>query len=705
MVVASLALVGQPIFANDTWIHLALGEAFLASGPWLSVDPHLFAAPGPPSPSSWLGSLALYAVYEVVGFQGLRLFHVALVAGLFGLVWRVGRRATRSPELASAGLVLFILLSTYRIVQLRPHLMTIGAVLAIYLLVIAPRAGPGRVSMGVAGALTLIWANVHAAFLLGPLLVLGVSASLFALSALPGTAPPGSERSRASRIGVAGAAMSLASLANPRGWGAHLAYFSAGQETLPLDAILDEWGRTNLLAWPADRLPPTPAAWWVTWLCVIAIGVGAMSLLSLMRRGAAGGSECSSAPIRIDPALFALSVASVGAALLASRFLWMGVFPLLLLGGVLFGRAPDTVTRASWIRWGLVAGVIAASSTHFMIGDWPLVSRVLRAPAASYLEPYRAEKYFGHSMWFLADSEVQGRIFNDYRLGGFMSFWLSPKLQMASSGTMNVERGAMEAQLAIAARQRARDDETFGELLDRQGFDLFLGTGLPVAGPASRPVVSTVQHLENEPGWIQVFRSLRSGVFLRESDRNNENLDRIAEYYEAAGVPFDRVAGFDPELVILRAPEWAKEHGLIPVDFEARLTAARDGLARNQVTPAAESLAMLYAVLGSYDRALMLDRAILGVDRSRAGAAQRVIWSLLHQNRDREALELAHQFDGRPSGPAQPGGWAASVELYLDPARGDRSEKLAQLPLMSAGEGRWIQQGVILPRARTSRSR
>ncbi|MGY8738985.1 MAG: hypothetical protein ACKVIW_15880, partial [bacterium] len=57
LVLITLALVGQPIYANDTWIHLALGEAFASQGPLLAADPHLFAAPGPPSPSSWLGSL------------------------------------------------------------------------------------------------------------------------------------------------------------------------------------------------------------------------------------------------------------------------------------------------------------------------------------------------------------------------------------------------------------------------------------------------------------------------------------------------------------------------------------------------------------------------------------------------------------------------------------------------------------------------
>ena len=38
LVLITLALVGQPIYANDTWIHLALGEAFASQGPLLAAD-------------------------------------------------------------------------------------------------------------------------------------------------------------------------------------------------------------------------------------------------------------------------------------------------------------------------------------------------------------------------------------------------------------------------------------------------------------------------------------------------------------------------------------------------------------------------------------------------------------------------------------------------------------------------------------------
>ena len=44
--VALLLLVsaGQPLFTEDTWWHLAMGEAYRANGPWLAADPTLHTA-------------------------------------------------------------------------------------------------------------------------------------------------------------------------------------------------------------------------------------------------------------------------------------------------------------------------------------------------------------------------------------------------------------------------------------------------------------------------------------------------------------------------------------------------------------------------------------------------------------------------------------------------------------------------------------
>ena len=79
--IAALLLlsVGQPVFTDDLWWHLALGEAYAKEGPWLAADPILFEAAGPPKPNAWLSDLLFYGVERGFGFTGLRLFHAVMV--------------------------------------------------------------------------------------------------------------------------------------------------------------------------------------------------------------------------------------------------------------------------------------------------------------------------------------------------------------------------------------------------------------------------------------------------------------------------------------------------------------------------------------------------------------------------------------------------------------------------------------------------
>jgi len=394
---ATVYAAGQPIYANDTWIHLALGEAFLREGPWLAADPHLFAAAGPPSPSSWLGSLALYGTWLATGFTGLRIAHALAVALILALAFRLARGAGASRAGASGVVAGFVVLSTYRLVQLRPELFTIAATLALHPLLIAQREGPAPARVVAAALIAALWANVHAAFVLGPVLVSGAALAVF-VGAL-GPAAVGvraAERRRAGRLAIAGLAMLVASVANPQGLDAHLAYFQAGRETLELTAVIDEWGPTNLLAWPRPGLPPSLAAWLVCWLGLIGT-LGAAVVFARERTSRSGKVD-----FRIDPALLALAAAGIAAALVASRFLWLGVFAL-ATSATLATRpsehAPAVARRPSRLATAaVVAFTLAAAILHAQAGDWRMVTAVLRAEGAGYGAPYPTQRYNAHAV-------------------------------------------------------------------------------------------------------------------------------------------------------------------------------------------------------------------------------------------------------------------------------------------------------------------
>ncbi len=693
LVAATLVLAGQPIYANDTWIHLALGEAFAAEGPWLAADPHLFAAPAPPSPSSWLGSVAIFALWQLAGFAGLRIVHALAVLGILALVWHGMRRAGAPAIAASAGVAAFIALSTYRLVQLRPDLFTIAATLALFPLLFGPREGPDARRIAAAALLAAVWANAHAAFVLGPGLVLGASAVLGVVSWLPAEpALRADERRRAARLALAGLAMLAATLLNPQGPGAHRAYLASGTQTLGLESVIDEWNPTNLLAWPVPDLPPTLAAWLACWLCVVGLAV-ACTAWAWDRFRTPVARDGNPPPAPLDPALLALAGAGLLAATRASRFLWLGFFALAALGTLLGRRR--SATPALLPTAVLLLFTLGVAALHLQVGDWPIVSRSMRAEVTDYRVPYPTERYNAHAVWFLADSGVEGRVFNDYPLGGFMSFWLAPKLRMASSGTMNVAREAMEANLAIGARQTVRPGEDYAALLDRQGFDLFLGAGFPIEATPGRPIPCTTRHLEHEPGWMLVFRNLRSAVWLRRGARESENLARVADYYARAGVPFDPERGFDAGRAIDAAPAWAFEHGLVPADHAALVAHVRALQQARRVDDQAHRLAMLYATLGLYERALEIDRFIQSVDRGDPLSGWRILWNEIQLGRWEAALAAA-----------QAGGanaWGPTIEQLKRADPSARATLRAHLPVLRLAQIEWLRAGVAVAPARSER--
>ncbi|MFP6641467.1 MAG: hypothetical protein VCC04_14580, partial [Myxococcota bacterium] len=163
---ATLVAVGQPIFTDDTWIHLTLGRAYLNQGPWLEADPLLANALGPPLPAAWLTGTLLHGVERLWGFTGLRIFHVALVASILALAWSILRRASQSAAIACLGTTLFIALSAYRLVQLRPHLFTILACLLLFRLLFESGRPASTRQIGASLLLFVVWANLHASFLL-----------------------------------------------------------------------------------------------------------------------------------------------------------------------------------------------------------------------------------------------------------------------------------------------------------------------------------------------------------------------------------------------------------------------------------------------------------------------------------------------------------------------------------------------------------
>jgi hypothetical protein len=234
--------------------------------------------------------------------------------------------------------------------------------------------------------------------------------------------------------------------------------------------------------------------------------------------------------------------------------------------------------------------------------------------------------------------------------------------------------------------------------------DVFLGARPPEVGPAVRPWASTLAHLEDTPGWIAIYRSPRSALYLRDDARNAENLERVARYYAERGVPFDRSRGFDVEAALSEALAWCVENGVAPEGFARFDHAARFGSGR-AAAGGRERVATILAVLGAYERAVALDRVTLDVRPDNRRARRRLVWSLLRLHRFEEARETARPLAADPDADPLPRHLAAAAEAIGEGDAEETASVLARLPFLYRNEVPSLLGGLRLPPVRPARGR
>lgn len=697
-----LVAAGQPILTDDTWLHLALGKAYATAGPWLDTDPLLANPLGPPAPTAWLFDVGLFGIERWTGFTGLRALHLISVAAILALAWWLLRRASGSRIFASLGCSLFAALAAYRLIQLRPHLFTLLAAMALYWLLLESTSPPSRKRIAVAALLFAAWANMHAAFLLGPLLVGTALGGILIAMALGDAERRSRDRGRAMGLAAAAGLGGAATLLNPSALQPHLAWFIAGRETPELTRVGDEWSAVDLFAFPLPGLPPSPLAWLIFWgliLAVLALAVHAA------RRGRHShnpqqtqASHANETGASMDPALLSIALLSLALPLIAVRFLWLGIFPLLLLAHALRPWL-EARSQTRWVPW---LGASASLLLWLALLNWGtgrLIFATLPGTWAGYAEPYRAGKYHADLIWMLDDAGLQGTAFADYHMAGFAGYWLAPEIRTLVNGTLNVPQDVIAANLPLRERRGEREGETYTELLDRHGVDLFLGIRLPRAADSTRPWFYSTAHLERTPGWIPIFRNLTGAIYLRANAKNEANLQRLVEYYSEQEVPFDPAVGFDAERVTRKNRTWAMLHGLIPRHFGG-ITKAAYGSDPKLKVQGRGTLAAVYSALGLYELAVELDRQRLEADPELVAVRRRLVWCLLRLDRTAEALEFAEALGEAPPDDGLSRGIYNAAREAIESDAETRAGLVARLPLLSYAEAVALTTGLTVPTPR-----
>ena len=647
-VVAALALLGVvlplllvsagPIVTDDIWFHLAAGRAYASEGPWPARDPLLHTAlPTAPVQHEWLFGVGVHEVDRAFGLYGLRVLHLLAVLGLTLGVGALLLRSSPSAVWAAFATAVFLALSWWRLVQLRPDLFSISAALAAYALLFAdPARWSWRRSMMFIG-LTALWANVHSLFMVG--LALGVAVLLgIALEAVlarfcvgePGRPQP---RAPAGRLAAALGLGALAALVNPRGIAQHLTFLHSSSETAVWQ-VRDEWTHFSPLSWRAGGYAENPVAWALTDALAVAFVATAAAALFRVAR------ERSADRLRdFDAVGFGLGLAAFAAIFVSIRFRWLAFLPLVYL---LRAAGRGRWSRGATSGWAVAAATLCLAIALPLRGDMGRWTRMLpRGPGEYLARAHVAGKYHAEGVRFLAESGIEGNLFNHYWMGGFLGYWLAPRLHTFIDGrTEHYAPDVPADAAAISARTGARPGEASHlDVLDRRNVDVFFGVGLVPFGVGPGLGVYTADNLAGDPGWVLVFRAVDQAIYVRTA-ADNRNLERAARFYRDRGVPFDPENGLEPERVIREAPQFARAWRLLPQDDETLRADALQGPTPARVA-AAETLALADSAVGAWSSAIAMAQLALSLEPASRPARRSLVYALLRTGRLQEALDEA----------------------------------------------------------------
>ncbi len=620
-------LAGAPLYTEDLWWHLKAGQMYFTEGPWPDSDWMLHtASDDAPIQHEWLFGVSVYALERLLGFHGLRVVHAAAVALTVWLAFSMFRRASEWPTAACLAACVFVVLAWLRLFQFRPDLVSIIATFAGYRLLLEGEEPPSWLRVAAYTFLIAVWANFHSLFLVSlNLLIAGIqgvalSAALAHFSG--GTDEAGAAlRARRKRLAIRLAAALLlglfVALLNPRGVEQHLTFFSSTGNTA-IWYVTDEWSHFYPFDFEANHDTITLPMWLAANAVILGflmVAVTAFLRFARVRNRAALED--------FDPVRFGLGLAAIVAMLVSIRFLWMSVFPLLyVLHAFKWMRVahPGISLVAAWTM--ALASLLLMAWFSVGYGFANLVARFGESPGEYFSMPFRSHKFHSEGVYFLAESGLEGNLFNSYAMGGFLGYWLAPRLRtFVDSRAEHYDRDVYMDYSAVTEMLGRKPGETLLDVLDRRDVDVFFGIGFP----GWWHTVFTTTHLDSVPGWLLVSRSFRHGIYLRDNARNRDNLDRVAAYYRAEGVPFDRERGLDPSAVIRARPDWAMERSMLPTDY-SELRAEAQSRSLDTRLKARNALGLVYLLAGAIDEQIAWDRQTAGEFPLDRGSRQRLVY-------------------------------------------------------------------------------
>lgn len=494
----------HPIGNPDFGWQVALGRWILEHAAVPAAEPFTHTARGAPMVAHQWGSQVIYAaVIDGFGVTVLRFGNALLAGGAALLLFGWGRRAGASAGVALLMVVLWVLLAESRF-QLRPHMWNLLLFAWAYgaLFVARPRLSIAQL-VGFFG-FTVVWINLHSGVLLFAA-VTGIQAVAATfeqrvLGRLPRESDLG--EGRLLRLwGLAGLVL-LAVLVSPN----HAQIFGYLLESGRVNADLSlEWASIASARGLSTRTPG--------WIALFSGLLLATVVTAYRCRREAGFASLS-------VVLFVASLPFV-----SQRFVWTCFVPLIFV-----------VTNLPSAKHRDVVAVAAAAGAIAWLG-----LGLVDAPPR--LRDFRSAMFPVEAMTFLEQTQLEGRLFNSNKWGGYVLFRTGDRYPVFVDGRwVTIGEQVVRDSHAIANRRSGYD-----ELLDEYEIEILL---------VHRGWMTEAIRVGG--GWIPVFENFNSGVYLRPGPALQSNLARCSRYYAGYGVDFSRDGGFVERAAARASPEWAR---------------------------------------------------------------------------------------------------------------------------------------------------
>ncbi|MBI2843764.1 MAG: hypothetical protein HYX78_10225 [Armatimonadetes bacterium] len=472
------AMYGRNL-SGDTWWHLKTGQWIVEHRALPFEDPFSYTARNPVILHEWGAEVIQWAAY-IISPSALAFMSVALISAAFMLAFR--NALARSRHLLASFVVTAAgALAAAGVSEMRPQVFSF-VFFAVFVLILQRFYERGGKIIWVLPPIILIWVNLHAIFLMG-LVLIAIETAIAVIS--PPEWAKASARPRLASAGplaAVGVVSALLALINPNGTAPYVYPFHVLGHPAA-SSLTVEWKSPDFHTWTGRSL-------------LALYAMAALGLASLRGRPAArdfvyvAAFGAASLISRRHGALFAIACAGPIAVWLSSA--------IDEAASRLAERRLDVLAgRASWGVLAVLVGVLFV---------WRISDAKGKAPF-DYMNT--SEVFPSAACDFLEKVDIAGPMFNEYNVGGYLTWRLWPKHRVfVDSRQEPFFDGAFEEWMYASS---CAAPGIWQEIFERRGFNF------AVLSP-STPLASV---LSDRTDWVRVFADDKALIFVRNLPENS----------------------------------------------------------------------------------------------------------------------------------------------------------------------------------------